>query len=539
VLVAGFACAAPASPQGPLRDGASLAPPTLVPSSSNLATVLARHESTRGRATAAEIEDWEIDGSRLHATSRVVFAGDDFMETVRVGTISDRYGLYQGQGWLQNENGETVLLQDVRASDRVGAADLDADVDDDDEPELAGETSGAEPCYVVAALTADGDRDWFFYDKASGLLVRRERDDGETSDVYTYRDFRSAGGRTRAWNVHVRDGRPEDAFDYELTADSAATSATPALEVPPNARRVDEFPDGESRVALPARFAGSDVIIRLDVAGRALDFALDSGASSIVIASSVAADLGLRPDGESRVVLPAVRAGVLALHALVASTEPLRYQTADGVPLAGLLGFDFFDDAVIHVDYQRHLVTAIAPQDFQPDMPGAIAVRIELDDQVPMVRALLGDVPGERFIVDSGADELYLFDALVRSPGSAVRDEPGAPVVLRRFPYLFDGDADGATELLQTEVPDFTFAGIDFRDLLAYRVVPSRPAPPIDADGLIGSRLLRYYDVYFDYPHARLVLVRTVHSSSTSKSPAPTREPTGVSTARTTPSIGA
>ena len=369
---------------------------------------------------------------------------------------------------------------------------------------------------------------------------RRETVVDGTPVVYTYDGYRSAGGRTRAWHVHVSDGQAADEFDYHLLRDEGAGEvAARELAIPPNTRHLDEFPAGENTVQLPARFVDGDVIVMLDIDGRTLDFVLDSGASEIAISQSAARRLGLAADAESRVLLPQVASGALHMHNVVATTLPIDYRAADGTPIAGLIGFDFLDDAVVHVDYQNETLTAIEPSSFSGGILGAISLPISLEDQVPMIAATVGRSTGKRFIVDSGADNLYLFDAFAREHTSDVLDESGPIESLRRFPYLFGDEASAPLEIAPAELVDFSFADIDFRRFTAYRILQTNALAPPDVDGLIGYRLLRYYDVYLDYPHARLVLVRNGYSNSTSRSPAPTRAPTGVNTVRTVPSAGA
>lgn len=521
-----------------VRDPA--APLGLIPSGASLASVLTLHERARGVVPRTESEDWQITGATLNATSHAVYCGQDFSETISVGPISDRYGARAGRSWLQNENGETVLLPQPRQSDQFGTVALRDDIDADDGMKLAGEVPWPAPSYVVAATTPDGERDWLFYDKASGLLVRRETVVDGTPVVYTYDEFRSLAGHTRAWHVHVSNGSAKDQVDYRLLRDESGADVAPReLAIPANVRRLDEFPAGQNAVQLPARFVGSDIIVVLDVGGHSMDFVLDSGASEIAISETAAQRLGLAPDAEARVLLPQVASGALRMRNVVATTLPFDYRAADGTPIAGLIGFDFLDDAVIHVDYQNQSLTAIEPASFSAAMPGAITLPVSLEDQVPMIAATLGRSIGKRFIVDSGADNLYLFDGFARRHASDVLDQPGPIGSLRSFPYLFGDETSAPLGIAPAELDDFSFADIDFRRFTAYRILQTDAVAAPDADGLIGYRLLRYYDVYLDYPHARLVLIRNDYSNSTSRSPAPTRAPTGVNTVRTVPSTGA
>jgi hypothetical protein len=298
-------------------------------------------------------------------------------------------------------------------------------------------------------------------------------------------------------------------FALALTGALAAPSGAPAAR--------DEFPVTQSVVALPARFVDGDIILRLAIAGRNLDFVLDSGASSIIIDRDVARDLGLpnAPLGPAAEMDPAaatpvdvaeIAIGDLTVRNAVASALPFAYEAKDHTVIAGLLGYDFLAGAVVHVDYRHQRVFAIAPGAFDPDVPGATSVPITLEDGVPMVSVRVGNASGDRFIVDSGADDVYLFDRFARAHPRDIVDRRGAVTQFSSLAYRGDDGAPARMSLIAVDVDDFTFADIDFRHFLAYRVAAFDGDADVDPDGLIGYRFLRYYDLYFDYPAARLIL---------------------------------
>jgi len=279
----------------------------------------------------------------------------------------------------------------------------------------------------------------------------------------------------------------------------------------------EEFPVAQSVVDVPARFVDGDIIVRLAIAGRKLDFVLDSGASSIVIDRDVARELGLRndplgaalepdPAAATPVDVAEIAIGDLTLRDAVASALPFAYEAKDHTAIAGLLGYDFLAGAVVHVDYRHQRVYAISPAAFDPDVPGAASVPIALDDGVPMVSVRVGNALGDRFIVDSGADDVYLFDRFARTHPRDIVDRRGAVTQFSSLAYRGDDGAPARMSLVAVDVDDFTFADIDFRHFLAYRVAAFAGDPDIDPDGLIGYRFLRYYDIYFDYPAGRLIM---------------------------------
>jgi len=238
-------------------------------------------------------------------------------------------------------------------------------------------------------------------------------------------------------------------------------------------------------------------------------FALDTGASACAIEAGVAARLQL-PELGRRFVrtadgaggAPYRRAGALRVGAatlrapLLLELDLQSFARAAGVALAGVLGYDLFQRAVISLDGAGGI--AIAP-------PGAAAdagdwLPLQFEDGLPVIAARYPGPDGPReglFAIDTGSTLAVTITAGA-APSFALRG--GARVALR--------GAGGSASAMARTLAWFELAGqrIEELDVLVARPGSGAlgdPEPPAVA-GLIGMGLLRDFAVTFDYPRRRL-----------------------------------
>jgi hypothetical protein len=482
-----------------LATGSARAPqPRGTPSAQE---IVARNRVASGadRRPSAERETWLARSDGLSGTLEVLQQGSDSAATLTLGPFRSRRGILGGRRWHQNDNGETVIDAELAREDRGGSESV---------------TRAREPvdAWVVTTTFANGRATRAFYDARTFLLVRTEKSGNGHTTRTSYDDFRTdARGRTRAAHFFGSDERPETDFDFRLERDDArATVAESDVAIPANRRTLVEFPAGVAGVRLPARVVRGRIYVRLTVAGRALDFLLDSGAAHIVLDDAVARSLGLAAYGRTtqtvagnfatqRVIVPNVAIGPLAMHDVVMRTGPIAIDEGAHTRVVGLLGFDFFADAGLKIDYAAGTVDAARPGTMLAPA-GAVPLELRLSAQVPVVSATVDDSPAADFIVDTGAEfDAVLFPRFVRT-----RPESGS---------AFEPDVDhgrgigGAVAYRPLALRRMTLGALTLTDLdAALALAPN--ALGVDAqDGLIGAGILERFSVYLDYASNRLLLV--------------------------------
>ena len=422
-------------------------------------------------------------------------SGDDSITSVVEGPFTSSYGVFEGQHWRKDENGNVLLESDFRAH-------LDTPwqhaIDDPDNPRAGVRVLGlttSDPQRIVLDVHPRGEQDQYrYYDAATHRLteVVTYTKTGERDDT-RYSDYRTAFGETLAYSTHFSDGDPKD--EWTETVDSF--EETPQAAVPPvPVPHPLYFLDKGSTVSVPVRFTrNSGIIVTASIDGKPVNFVLDSGASALLIDPGVAAGLngGRSQDAKNgnsvpnRTVFKSVEIGGLKL-ADVAFDEATFHQNTEGIDISGLLGFDFIAGAVVKIDFKAQQVTLLPRSTFDPAALGVRALQTQLDDGVPRIQASIEGVPGW-FLLDTGSFATIVHKDYIDKLASA-------PMTESENQYFYG--LDGANQSELRALSDLVFGGIDFRTVRAWMPDGDR-FMPYGYDGLIGRDVLSNYVIYLDY----------------------------------------
>lgn len=448
----------------------------------------------------------EFTGSLTGRETRLT-RGDDWRSIEQNGPIEREYGLYAGQSWHEDANGQVVpdlpdpglaTPETFHVTVRRVRTPIDA--------------------FVIATLNAKGSGSLDYFDRTSHHMVRRDEIEPNGTRVTVYDDFKNFDGATLAAHWHVHDTRHDTDVDYEVS-DYAPGAVEEKDVAEPAGRRIVQFPPGVDRVVLPAHFTSDGhVTVRVMVGNRGLDFLLDSGTASIFVDPAVAAEFKLpllnreTSSGNAgrydtgQVLLPEMKVGSLTMAAAVAGVIPLGWRIDADTKLVGILGFDFLYDCAVTIDYKQQIVTAQRPGTVRPPgAPGAVQLAVRLGTQQPFTTATINGAIAERTIVDSGADaSLVLFDYFQRRYPKAMVDD--ANIGARTARESSRQGAGGAFDVRTYAIADFALGTYRAHDLIAECVV-SGSSYVADEDGLIGNKLLSRFAVQFDYPDGKIYLI--------------------------------
>jgi hypothetical protein len=494
-----------------------------MPTDKTLAQVLQLYRDSAGRAvqpvkTSREVDTVEAYGET--GTYSDVESGDDYIETYKLGPTFSSNGRYHGQRWRQNENGYTRKLTGLHNETQTSSQALGKSMRGEvlDSVKLLGEVAEPVAAYVVEVHPPAGRHEWLFIDKATGRLDRKEESRLDRRIVWTYDDYRTTNGLSSAWHQHYADGLPGNDTDWRTTELAYGAAVSPAdLTIPPSRNPV-VFPSGVNVVRLPVRIQGGAIIVRVSIAGRGLDFQLDSGSDAIVIDRDVARQLGLSTFGEnteevagkfeaSNAIIPEMDIGDLSMRHVAVQCLPFNFQPDASTKVVGLLGYDFLAGMVAKIDYLKGTVDAYDSSRFSTPAGQLFELQMTLDDSVPVVGARIGQSVGDYFIVDTGSPDVVLFSAFASAHPADIVPFSFKVGQKTYFPLVFAQGVGGSLALRPVTVSAFHFGGVGFQNMMVMGTYGAQDAfQGEDYDGLIGVQFLSYFDVYLDYKDSMLML---------------------------------
>jgi hypothetical protein len=484
-----------------------------------LATVLSRSRSASGKVTPGtartRVEHWTLSYGTLTGTRDEWRDGSNYRVTEVLGPDSQSWGVSVGRRWQQNTNGQITFENGLHERDTVDRTALSSSSGAG--VTLLGRVSKPIDAYVVKVDPPGGRLEYLFFNAASWTIDRLEdiRDGRRTTTIWS--DYRTTNGLTEPWHVHWSDGFATNDGDETLQSLSIGGSVA-ASQVAIPAAGLALFAAPATWTTIPAAIQDDRIVVTARLGGHAVDFFMDSGADGIVIDRDVVDAVGIKRYGrltgqmagayaESSTVIPQLTIGALDLRNVHAHAVPFVQYAQDGKPIAGLLGYDFIANAVWHVDYQNGTVQVIDPQAFVPPA-GAKALSVRFDDRIPAVTASLAGSTVPAFIVDTGADRSALFSSFLSASGNHISDRGLGTSMRAAWPFVDDmRGVGGSVDYRPLQAGPFTFGSWTFPKWLFY-VTQNAPTFEVeDYDGLIGQDVLRNFDLYLDYPHAKLYLV--------------------------------
>ncbi len=435
-------------------------------------------------------------------TASTQIVGNDWVEIDQRGPITTLEGSSNGQSWWQDANGTVLLESGIHHPDSDGQYWLDPD--NAASMRVLGLTQTEPREYVVETTTADGKQRAYF-DAQTFLLDRVDRTGSDGSNVVReYSDYRPVDGEMVAFRTRDSDGNAADDVDEQIVSFTENQSVVPAI---PSSRLLFALPD--TLVVLPVSMdEGGQLIVHATISGHSADFVLDSGADGLTIDPGVARNFGLQEVG-GEAVASDVSIGSLRAHNVVFD---LVHEVGEfgqlGQSVAGLMGCDFFANAIVSVDLKNKEVKMYPRSSFNPSVAGIQPMAMDVDDCLPRVPASFGGVTGS-FVVDTGGFATMLFPGYLGKIHNAWQspDTPEAYAVSGGYSVGLGAEStifgvNGNVAVKTYDVPDFSFGPARFQtgEVLVPAIDPSFGGLDARAyDGIIGRNVLLNYVVYFDY----------------------------------------
>jgi hypothetical protein len=284
-----------------------------------------------------------------------------------------------------------------------------------------------------------------------------------------------------------------------------------------------QFTKNVDKVTVPFKFINNLIFIPIKVNGIELNFLLDSGVEETILFSleekkeisfSNVEKITLRGLG-SEAPIEGLKAtnNILEVQGLK-STNHLLYIVLDqefnlsshiGIPVNGIIGYNFFKNNLIEVNYEKKRITIHRDNDKNRKKIekkfSKIPITIEKNKPyiVNGVTIDSKEIPAKLLIDIGNSDALWLFEkesALIKVPAKNFEDYLGKG---------FSGDVEGKrARILKFKMSEFEFknpiaAFPDSISLRSVKMVPGRV-------GSVGGEILRRFTIVLDYTNGILYL---------------------------------
>lgn len=381
--------------------------------------------------------------------------------------------------------------------------------------------------YVLRTTPAGGEPMTWYIDAATWLPVKSVRpgNDSEITTIYEEWPETSEIRTPHRGNVSETD-KP----DYQWRQASlrfeqhipARTFEAPKSG-PPDAFLQSDAPP------IPFTMESSHIVMKTQLNGHdPIGFLLDTGADENVINTSRLADFGLKIYGKTIATGGGGSAeynyaagatftwpGVELRNQHVAVLDQTGLERALGVPLGGILGYDFISRFVVEIDYEKKLLTLHDPNKWSYSGSGFI-VPVTFDDGIPFADGLISvgektDIPAY-FVLDFGAQETMTLtspfvkanDLLNLAQTNAYVNRPAGLENQFFSQNNVRGHIDRLAlgKLIEQSIP----VNMSVNTKGAYAST--------NFSGTIGESIFRRYHVFLDYPRNRIIYEPTAETHS-------------------------
>ncbi len=266
---------------------------------------------------------------------------------------------------------------------------------------------------------------------------------------------------------------------------------------------------------------GDHIIIQLSVDdSEPLDFIFDTGAGLTVLDMDVAKDLKLIFDhdetaeaAQSEIRSLAIKHNKIELNKYVLESD-IKLNAADlqhleisiGRDIDGIIGYDLAHHHIVRLDYDNMLLEI-----YEDDYPkNGQVVKFKSHLGIPTIKGTIrlnnDEVVKGTFFVNTGAGTTLDFNTPFANKYDVIHKTG------EHYSYLVKDISNKETLHYEGRVKNLKFAGFEFENLpIGISQVSQGIQSNSHVSGIIGNRLLRKFNILFDYPHHRLYLEKSEH----------------------------
>jgi len=368
---------------------------------------------------------------------------------------------------------------------------------------------------VLEVLPAEGVPAKLWIDEQTWLLAKSEVSAGGLTTVKEYADYSAVNGLMVPHRIRMTIPEMQQEFNFDIhtvKVNEYVDERLFVLHQPPAHDYI--IADGDHTPPIPFDFVYDHIYLRGRINGEGpFTFLLDSGAGVSVIDASLAQRLGLTPAGEFKatgiggyagmalVQVDSINLDGMGLYGqVIVAMEPsemISRYTGRRIDL--ILGYDCLSRFATEIRFSDHTVIFHEPANFAAPA-GYSFLSCSYSSRVPVTDVWLEDVKG-RLILDTGSGSSVdlsepfvrqhglkkgrdrLFESELHGVGGPARIVVGRMRHISLGPYLMDNAVVGFAENAHSGV----LASSEF-------------------DGIVGTEVLRRFDLIFDYTGGRVAL---------------------------------
>jgi Aspartyl protease/PDZ domain len=392
-------------------------------------------------------------------------------------------------------------------------------------PELTVSQSDDKKTYLLRTTPSGGLPMTWHVDAATWLPVKSVRPGEDSEIITTYDEWSATSGIQTPHRVNVSE-TDKPYYQQRQASLRFKNHLTPGIFQPPTPGPSDALLQ-PGAPPIPFTLESSHIVFQVKLNGREpIGFLLDTGADENVINTSRLGDFGLKTYGGTTATggggsaeydyaagatftLP----GVELRNQHVAVLDQTGLERALGIPLGGILGFDFISRFVVEIDYEKKLITLHDPKTWNYSGSGH-PVPVTFDGGIPFTNGLISvgaktDIPAY-FVLDFGAQEtMTLTSPFVRANDLLNLAQTNAyvnrPAGLENQFFAQNnvrGHIDRLTlgELIEQAIP----INMSVNGKGAYASA--------NFSGTIGESIFRRYHVFLDYTRNRIIYEPTAQA---------------------------
>jgi hypothetical protein len=449
-------------------------------------------------------------------------------ETLKLGPISVAEGWDGRSGWTQDNSGQTKRME---GGDEVEGAVNEAyrrclafwyperwpaTVEDGGTHKAGGRS------FQVVKITPKGGRLFEIWIDAGTWLVDHivEKQAIETRTTF-FSDYRAVEGRTIAFARRSTNG--ETRYDQVFSLDSVEFDAPideSKFKMPAPPPPDFAFAEGKTSTTLPFDLINNHIYVKVKLNGQGpFTFLCDTGGSN-VITPTLAARLGVKPEGALQgrgvgeksedvglVNFDSLSVGDVTLRKQLFAVFPLEsFADVEGVPQSGLIGYEVFKRFVVRIDYEHGQLTLTLPSAFAYQGHGTI-VPFRFNDQIPQVEGSVDGIPG-KFDIDTGSRaSLSLLKPFAEKNDLKKK-------LVTRYEAVTGWGVGGPARGLIARVRELRLGDVSIRSPVTELSLQQKGGftDPYVA-GNVGAGVLKRFNLVFDYAGKRIIFEPNANSA--------------------------